>query len=80
MAEYRFGGGPGCERSLVLAEPSVTGTALIMMLAANLGEKDDPRKTPPANLIFRNWGQLLIRMGASIDGLGYEPLACLWKA
>ena len=60
-------------RALVLTEASVTATALIMMLAARLGEEttlDNAACEPHTQEL----GQLLTKMGARIDGLGTNRL------
>ena len=64
---------PWGQRALVLAEPSVTATALIMMLAARLGEETtlDNAACEPH---IQELGQLLTQMGARIDGLGTNRL------
>ena len=64
------------ERTLVLTEPSVTGTALIMMLAAKLGEKTT-LENAACEPHTQELGRLLMQMGAKIAGLGTNRLV-IW--
>ena len=61
------------ERALMLAEPSVTATALIMMLAARLGG-ETTIENAACEPHIQELGRLLQQMGARIAGLGANRL------
>ncbi|MCY4008995.1 MAG: hypothetical protein OXF22_04510 [Anaerolineaceae bacterium] len=64
------------EHSLILNEPSVTGTALLLMLAAQLGEKTT-LENAACEPHIQELGRLLGQMGTEIEGLGTNRLV-IW--
>lgn len=61
------------EHSLILNEPSVTGTALVLMLAAQLGERTT-LENAACEPHIQELGHLLVQMGAEIEGIGTNRL------